>query len=194
MATPDFKPRSDSEGNLGQLLFKWLKGFFVDVHVSGVITDGSNSFTVAALSPPVYGTELNIFTEPLLITNTNNGVDVMVINTNTSALTTGDHLIMISTNASCDSNSSDGIIFFDFDGSPLTPTTGNSEIWRIESKDSAGNNPPGAQTAQKHAVSIIYPVTVSTAGAKSVRLYIRPEANGVEMNTWNTSIITYKLS
>ena len=49
MATRDIVPNNNNEGNLGTTLKRWLKGWFADIFVSGNITDGVNSVTVADL-------------------------------------------------------------------------------------------------------------------------------------------------
>ena len=56
MATRDIVPNNNNEGNLGTTLKRWLKGWFADIFVSGNITDGTNSVTVAYLSSIVGGT------------------------------------------------------------------------------------------------------------------------------------------
>ena len=56
MATRNIVPRGDGEGNIGSLIKKWIKGWFVDVYVSGSITDGTDSVTVNQLAnPPMAG-------------------------------------------------------------------------------------------------------------------------------------------
>jgi len=47
MSTRNFVPRADQEGNLGTALLRWLKGWFVDLFVSGNLTDGTYNATVA---------------------------------------------------------------------------------------------------------------------------------------------------
>lgn len=56
MATRNIVPNNDSEGNIGSVIKKWIKGWFVDVYVSGNITDGTDSVTVNQLAnPPASG-------------------------------------------------------------------------------------------------------------------------------------------
>lgn len=50
MATKNIVPRADSEGQIGTSLKKWLKGVFVNLLVSGSITDGTNIYTVQQVS------------------------------------------------------------------------------------------------------------------------------------------------
>jgi len=52
MATRNIIPRGDGEGNIGSVIKKWIKGWFVDVYVSGSITDGTDSVTVNKLANP----------------------------------------------------------------------------------------------------------------------------------------------
>lgn len=47
MATRNIVPRANGEGNIGTSLKKWLKGWFLDVFVSGNLTDGTNNISVA---------------------------------------------------------------------------------------------------------------------------------------------------
>jgi hypothetical protein len=58
MATRNIIPRGDGEGNIGSLIKKWIKGWFVDVYVSGSITDGTDSVTVNQLANPPGGGDL----------------------------------------------------------------------------------------------------------------------------------------
>lgn len=56
MATRNIVPNDDQEGWLGRVAKRWLKGWFVDLYVSGVITDGTDTITVGDLvNPNVYG-------------------------------------------------------------------------------------------------------------------------------------------
>lgn len=151
----------------------------------------NNNFT--ELYARVYGTELNFWTEPALQTNTTT-TPVDVLNETTSALSVGTHEITISGTVSCDSTNSDGIVYATFDGTPLTGTTGNNEIYRLEFKDSRGDNPPGAGTAQKQPFTLTYPVQVTVAGAKSIIIQTASETGGVEMNIWNLYVKTIRIS
>jgi len=58
MSTRNIVPNNDSEGNIGTSLKKWIKGWFVDVYVSGSITDGTDSVTVNQLANPTGGGDL----------------------------------------------------------------------------------------------------------------------------------------
>jgi len=58
MATRNIIPRGDGEGNLGSAIKRWIKGWFVDVYVSGSITDGTDSVTVNQLANPPGGGDL----------------------------------------------------------------------------------------------------------------------------------------
>lgn len=42
-------PSKDSVDSLGSSIKRWLKGFFKDVQVSGVITDGINTVSVQSI-------------------------------------------------------------------------------------------------------------------------------------------------
>jgi len=53
MATRDFVPRANEEGNLGTNLKRWLKGWFKDIFVGNTITDGTDSATVANIKDSV---------------------------------------------------------------------------------------------------------------------------------------------
>jgi hypothetical protein len=55
MATRNYVPRADGEGNLGTLLKRWFKGWFQNLHISGEITNGNSgvSVTVADLDDAV---------------------------------------------------------------------------------------------------------------------------------------------
>ena len=50
MATRNIVPRADEEGNIGTTLKNWLKGWFKDVFVGGVLTDGVNNISLATLA------------------------------------------------------------------------------------------------------------------------------------------------
>ena len=58
MGTRNIIPRGDGEGNLGSAIKRWIKGWFVDVYVSGSITDGTDSVTVNQLANPPGGGDL----------------------------------------------------------------------------------------------------------------------------------------
>ena len=58
MATRNIVPNNDSEGNIGAAIKRWIKGWFVDVYVSGSITDGTDSVTVNQLANPTGGGDL----------------------------------------------------------------------------------------------------------------------------------------
>jgi len=47
MATKNFVPRANNEGGIGTLLKRWYYAFFTDVNISGSITDGTKTTTVA---------------------------------------------------------------------------------------------------------------------------------------------------
>jgi hypothetical protein len=49
MATKNFVPRSDSEGQIGTSLKRWLKGVFVNLLVTGAVTDGFNITSVSEI-------------------------------------------------------------------------------------------------------------------------------------------------
>lgn len=168
-----------------------------DVTIGGLI-DGqilvSSGGSFVNQDKPVFGTELNIWRENALNTNTNAGVDLDVINETTASLPVGFYLIHISANVSYDASNSDGIINFTFDGVPISGTTGNNEIYRLEFKDSGGNNPPGAGTNQKDTFSLHFPIQVTNPTAKNIVLSIIPEAGGVEMNMWNAAITLFRIS
>lgn len=53
MATRNIVPRANNEGNIGTNLLRWIKGWFGDIFVSGSITDGTNSATVANIKTAV---------------------------------------------------------------------------------------------------------------------------------------------
>jgi hypothetical protein len=49
MATRNIVPRNNEEGNIGTAIKNWLKGWFKDIFISGVLTDGVNSVTLSQL-------------------------------------------------------------------------------------------------------------------------------------------------
>lgn len=49
MATKNIVPRSDGEGQIGTSLKKWLKGVFVNLLVTGAVTDGVNITSVSEI-------------------------------------------------------------------------------------------------------------------------------------------------
>jgi hypothetical protein len=50
LSTRNFVPRTNEEGNIGTSLKKWLKGWFKDIHVSGDLTNGTISTSIADLT------------------------------------------------------------------------------------------------------------------------------------------------
>jgi len=71
MATRNIVPNNDSEGNIGSVIKKWIKGWFVDVYVSGSITDGTDSVTVSEINTGLMNTAVT----PGSYTNTDLTVD-----------------------------------------------------------------------------------------------------------------------
>jgi len=55
MATRDVVPNENGEGNIGSTIKAWLKGWFGDLHVSGSLTDGTDSVTVAEIAAGAFG-------------------------------------------------------------------------------------------------------------------------------------------
>jgi hypothetical protein len=49
MATKNIVPRADSEGQIGTSLKRWLKGVFVNLLVTGAVTDGFNITSVSEI-------------------------------------------------------------------------------------------------------------------------------------------------
>ena len=49
MATRNIVPRANNEGNIGTAIKNWLKGWFKDIFVSGVLTDGVNNIAISDL-------------------------------------------------------------------------------------------------------------------------------------------------
>jgi len=143
----------------------------------------------------VFGTELNFYRNDALNTNTNNAVGLDVLNVNTSAaLPVGFYLLHISANVSCNATNSDGIVNFTFDGAPISGTTGNNELYRLEFKEAGGNNPQSSGTDQKDTFSLHFPIRVTNPTVKNIVLSIIPEAIGVEMNMWNAAITLFRIS
>lgn len=71
MGTRNIVPNNDSEGNLGSAIKRWIKGWFVDVYVSGSITDGTDSVTVSEINTGLMDTTVT----PGSYINTNLTVD-----------------------------------------------------------------------------------------------------------------------
>lgn len=58
MATRNIIPNGDGEGNFGSVIKRWIKGWFVDVYVSGSLTDGTDSVTINDLANPPGGGDM----------------------------------------------------------------------------------------------------------------------------------------
>ena len=113
---------------------------------------------------------------------------VDVINENTEILPIGEYEITLSANCSYDATNSDGVIEFQFDEAPISDTTGNNEVYRLEFKESGGDTPPGSGTNQKDTFHLTFPISVTVSESKNILLQIKSEAAAVEMNIWNTYI------
>ena len=50
MATRNIVPRATGEGNIGTSAKNWLKGWFASIFVSGNITDGTKTKTIANIA------------------------------------------------------------------------------------------------------------------------------------------------
>lgn len=72
MATPNIKPRGDNEGELGIIgrLWAWVRT--TNLYVSGNITDGTNSVTVADLMSTTDDELTHVITPPELTATANN--------------------------------------------------------------------------------------------------------------------------
>lgn len=72
MATPNIKPRGDNEGELGILgrLWSWVRT--TNLYVTGNITDGTNSVTVADLMSNTDDELTNVITPPELTQTADN--------------------------------------------------------------------------------------------------------------------------
>jgi len=158
---------------------------------TGVLTYNRETLLPNTIQLSTFGFEFQRWTQFSLITTTI-PLGVNIFNVNTSAISGGDYIMILSFNISTDSTNSDGIVNITFDGSPLTPTTGNNEMRRLEMKDSGGNNPPGAGTNQKELSTLIFPLIGLTSGSKNINVSIAPETAGVECNMWNASLMFFK--
>ena len=72
MATPNIKPRANEEGQLGIFGRIWLKIWAKTIFVSGDITDGTNSVTVAELMSGTDEEFTNVITPPILTATAHN--------------------------------------------------------------------------------------------------------------------------
>ena len=72
MATPNIIPRGNEEGNLGLLNRIWLKIWAKSIFVSGEITDGTNSVTVAELMSSSDEEFTNVITPAILTATADN--------------------------------------------------------------------------------------------------------------------------
>lgn len=86
MATKNFVPRANNEGNIGTSIKRWLKGWFDTLFVANGITDGTKTTTVAELKNHV-----DSIANPHAVTKTQVGLGNVpnVDTTNASNITTG---------------------------------------------------------------------------------------------------------
>lgn len=72
MATPNINPRNDNEGALGIIgrLWSWIRA--TNIYVTGDITDGTNTVTVADLMSASDEEFTNVITPPILTATANN--------------------------------------------------------------------------------------------------------------------------
>lgn len=72
MATPNIKPRGDNEGEIGILgrLWAWVRA--TNIYVTGVLTDGTNSVTIAGLMSASDEEFANVITPPTLTATADN--------------------------------------------------------------------------------------------------------------------------
>ena len=72
MATPNIKPRGNEEGEIGIIgrLWNWIRT--KNIYVTGNLTDGTNSVTIADLSVTVEQELTNIVTPPTLTATADN--------------------------------------------------------------------------------------------------------------------------
>jgi len=72
MATPNIKPNGDNEGQIGILgrLWQWIRA--TNIYVTGDITDGTNTITVAEMTSSSGGGFTNVITPPTLTSTVDN--------------------------------------------------------------------------------------------------------------------------
>lgn len=93
MATRNIVPRANEEGNIGSSLKRWLKGWFKDLFVSGVITDGTNSETIAnILGATIFGSNFSQ-AESLAQSDTTSGTYQQKLRLTTGTLPIGKYRI-----------------------------------------------------------------------------------------------------
>jgi len=95
--------------------------------------------------------------------------------------------VTVSFNYSCDSTKDDFIATLTFGGIPATARA-NNEIFRIESKDSSGDDYDGRGTNRKRAFNQVYYFTLNTIGSKNIILSYYCNNKKVKTAMWNASV------
>ena len=145
------------------------------------------------LTPPVYGTNFNVFTAATgspQTTTANTYTDV--INSSTSALEAGNYMVDISYSWNHNQNTNDFQSRFLFGGASVGVNSAG-ELHRQESKDNAGSF-EGTGSNQQYSFHKRYYVSGVTAGAKTVQLEFRSDVAGVESAIWDAVITVVRVS
>lgn len=194
MATPDINPRNDAEGNLGSLIRRWLKGFFVDIHVSGVLTDGTDSVNINTLAnPTVYGTNLNRF---ISASETNTSAPhtdwVNIFNTSTTSLEAGDYELLLYYGWNHNATNSDFESRLFLDGVLLGDVFGNGTTHKEEPKDPAGSG-GGSGSSQQLPAAFVFPIALAS-GVKTLVFDFRSDNTSHLSTLWGVYIKLIRVS
>lgn len=163
-------------------------GVHSDVDLSGVTLfdddvlnwdSGRNAFV-----PSIH----RVFRRPeLIINNTNTPIDVLNVAVDVQVLVP--HKITISYDWSLNDATQDFITIASFGGQDLmTALTDNSIIHEQEPKDTAGGDPDGRGTNQRHGFTRVFFVTPTALGNNQFILQVAGTANGDLASIWDTSV------
>lgn len=161
-------------------------GVHSDVNLAGVTVfpDDSLKWNGAAYVPAVHRV---LRRAELIINNAN--VDVDVINAPVDVQRLVPHKITISYDWSLNDGAQDFVTSASFGGQDLmTALTDNSIIHEQEPKDTAGTDPDGRGTNQRHGFTRVFFVTPTSAGNNQFILTVRGTANGDLASIWDTSV------
>tara|TARA_R110002020_G_scaffold464581_1_gene685376 strand:- start:395 stop:985 length:591 start_codon:yes stop_codon:yes gene_type:complete len=156
------------------------------------ITDASGTYLSEAVpSGTVYGSELNVFVNNSVLTNTTTTVQG-IINSTTTFLPIGKYKIKINYSWNSNSTQDDFESRLLFDGSALDlDVTGL--IHKEEAKDSAGTA-NGTGSLQVLSFNKEFVVDVTTTGTKTVLLTFNSSKVGCMVSVWNCTIECYRIN
>lgn len=162
------------------------------INYTQYITDSAGNYLSEAVSSAmVYGSELNVFVNNSVLTNTTTTAQD-VINDTTTSLPIGKYKIKINYSWNSNSTQDDFESRLLFDGVSLD-LDATGLIHKEEAKDSAGTA-NGTGSLQVLSFNKEFVVDVTASGAKTISLTFNSSKAGCMVSVWNCTIECYRIN